>query len=176
MSGGFHLDEKAFDLNDWVLLICIAVTYGMICIMPKRFSVSVTFLLFLFSSTAACMLDNSIGGHIFDLYDIMDGPAYTIMDFFVYLLYAPFGYFFIYFYDRFQLRGMKTIVYIAISSLLGVIFEWGCSLAGMFHYKDSYSLGYSFCIYLVSQTGAVLFYRYIASERMPAAGQSSERP
>ena len=87
-------DEGAFDLNDYFLLSCIAAAYVFMYILPKRFPLSVTFLLMLFSSTVSSMLDNSIGGNIFDLYDIMDKQAYTIMDFVVYWLYAPAGYFF----------------------------------------------------------------------------------
>ncbi|KEO82806.1 hypothetical protein [Tumebacillus flagellatus] len=84
MSGYMPFDEGAFDLNDCFLLGCLAVFYGLMYVLPKRFPRSVTCLLLLFSSTVACVLDNSIGGHIFDLYDIIDGPTYTIMDFVVY--------------------------------------------------------------------------------------------
>lgn len=165
MKGFMPFDEKAFDANDWFVLASIAVTYTIVFLLPKRFPTSVTLLLFLFCSTAACTLDNSIGGHIFDLYDIMDGPAYTIMDFVVYFLYAPFGYFFIYFYDLFKLQGMQTVVYIMLFSLLAVCFEWVSSLFNVFNYKDAYSVSYSYCIYLLSQTGIVTFYRYIAGRR-----------
>lgn len=48
----------------------------------------------------ASVLDNSLGGNVIDLYDIMDGPKYTIMDFILYAFYPPFGYFFVYYYKR----------------------------------------------------------------------------
>lgn len=159
------LVESAFGLNDWFVLSCIALSYIIICILPRRFPSSVTFLLLLFSATAASMLDNSLGGHIFDLYDIMDGPAYTLMDFLVYFLYGPMGYFFIYIYDRLQLRGMKTVGYILLWSGFSVVFELLCSCFGVFHYKDSYNWYYSFCIYLASQSALKLFYRFISGAR-----------
>ncbi|MBP1963122.1 hypothetical protein [Paenibacillus aceris] len=162
MKGTIPFVEKAFDLNDWFVIGCIGLSYLIIYLMPKRFSGSITLLLFLFSSTVACMLDNSIGGHIFDLYDIMDGPAYTVMDFVVYFLYAPFGYFFIYLYDRFQLKGIKTVGYILLWSCISIAFEWVCTQVGVFHYKDSYGIYYSFCIYLLSQSATMLFYRFIS--------------
>ncbi|MCY9660151.1 hypothetical protein P5G65_03725 [Paenibacillus chondroitinus] len=164
MKGSIPFVEKAFDLNDWFVIGCIALSYLIIYLLPKRFTGSVTLLLFLFSSTMACMLDNSIGGHIFDLYDIMDGPAYTVMDFAVYFLYAPFGYFFIYFYDRFQFKGIKTVGYILLCSCMSIGFEWICTLVGVFHYKDSYGIHYSFVIYLLSQSATLSFYHFIRRE------------
>ncbi|WP_248929990.1 hypothetical protein [Paenibacillus hamazuiensis] len=164
MTNYMPLDEGAFDLNDWFILGCIAAAYTIVFLLPKRFPSSVTFLLFMFSSTVACIMDNSIGGHIFDLYDIMDGPAYTIMDFVAYLLYGPAAYFFIYFYDRLQLKGLKTVGYIVLWSFSALGFEWLCHWAGVFRYKDSYSYWYSFCIYLFSQSATVRFYRFIAEE------------
>jgi hypothetical protein len=158
-------DEHAFDMNDYFVLSCIVVAYVIMFVLPKRFPLPVILLLMLFSSTAASMLDNSIGGHIFDLYDIMDGPEYTIMDFIVYLLYAPFGYFFMYIYDFFRLKGMLAVGYIALLSLLSTGFEWVCLQAEVFHYKDAYSIYYSFLIYILSQSGIVLFYRFIADHQ-----------
>jgi hypothetical protein len=164
-------DEGAFDLNDCFLLSCIAVTYGSMYVLPKRFPLSVTFLLMLFSSTVVSMLDNSIGGNIFDLYDIMDGPAYTIMDFVVYLLYAPAGYFFIYFYDLFRVKGIWTIAYITGWSLFSTLFEWVCLNTEVFHYKNGYMICFSFCIYIASQTAILLVYRFIANKHDPASDQ-----
>ncbi|WP_261300548.1 hypothetical protein [Paenibacillus andongensis] len=154
--------ENKFDFNDYFLLSNIAIVYGIVYFMPKRFSNSTSLPLFIYGSTLACMLDNSIGGGIFDLYDIMDGPEYSVMDFVVYFLYAPFGYFFIYFYELFHLKGMKTVVYIVLFSLLSVAFEWLYLLAGVFHYKDSYLIYYSYCIYLFSESSLLLFYRFIS--------------
>jgi hypothetical protein len=172
MSSYMPFVERAFDFNDWFLLSCIVFAYGLIYFMPKRWPPSVTALLFMFSSTVACIMDNSIGGHIFDLYDIMDGPAITVMDFVVYFLYAPFGYFFIYFYDWFGVKHMKTVGYITVFSILSVLFEWVCYRAGVFHYKDSYEISYSFCIYLFTQTCTLLFYHFIADR--PAASSANE--
>lgn len=113
----------------------------------------------------AAVLDNSLGGHIFNLYDIMDGPAYTLMDFLVYFLYGPMGYFFIYIYDLLHLKGMKTVGYILIWSGFGVAFELLCSRFGVFHYNGSYNWYYSFCIYLAFQSALTFFYRFISEAR-----------
>jgi len=154
--------EKAFNLNDWFVLGSIAIAYLIITLLPKRFTKAQTVLIYIFCPTTAAMLDNSIGGHIFDFYDIMDGPAYTVMDFVVYFLYAPFGYFFLYFYERLHIHGLKTVVYILIWTFVAVGFESLCWICGVFHYKHGYGIEYSFCVYLGSQTATVLFYHFIA--------------
>ncbi|TLS52366.1 hypothetical protein FE782_10360 [Paenibacillus antri] len=161
MQGPNWLYEKAFDWNDWFVLGCIAFLYSAVYLMPKRLSKSTMLLIFLFSATFASILDNSIGGHIFDLYDIMDGPAYTVMDFTLYFLYAPFGYFFVYFYDLFRVRGLLRVGYVVLWSGFSVAFELLCSLVGVFHYKDAYGLHYSFSIYLFVQSATIMFYHYI---------------
>jgi hypothetical protein len=92
---------------------------------------------------AAILCDNSIGYGPFDYYDIMDGPKYTVMDLVAYLLYAPFGYFFIYFYLSLRVRGIGTVFYVLAFSALSVGFEWLCHAVGVFHYKNGYRILYS---------------------------------
>ncbi|WP_274361906.1 hypothetical protein [Paenibacillus thermotolerans] len=162
MKGPAWLVEKAFDLNDWFVLGCLVLAYTVMCFMPKRFPMSTTLLLILFSAAVASILDNSAGGHVFDLYDIMDGPAYTLMDFIVYFLYAPFAYYFIYFYDRWQIKRFGTVGYIILFSAISVAFELLCAKAGVFHYKNGYRVQYSFCIYLFVQSATIWFYQYIS--------------
>ncbi|RAP73758.1 hypothetical protein DL346_26245 [Paenibacillus montanisoli] len=164
MTSFMPFDERGFGTNDIFLISCIIVVYGIMFLLPKRFPLPVTILLLCFSASIASILDNSISGHIFDLYDIMDGPQYSIMDFIVYPLYAPFGYFFIYAYDLFRLKGLRTVVYISLCSLLSVGFEWLCYKAGVFHYKNGYHLWYSYPIYLLSQTATVYFYKFITGQ------------
>ena len=161
MTKHMRLYEKAFDLNDYVVLGLIVIGYALIWLLPKRFSRSVTCLILLFCATVSCMLDDSIGGHIIDWYDIMDGPKFTIMDAVVYAMYPPLGYFFVYGYDRWQIRGLRTLFYISGCSLLAVLVEWCLVSAGVFHYKNGYFIYYSFSVYILTQSLTVSFYRFI---------------
>jgi hypothetical protein len=157
--------EKAFDFNDYFIIASILVLYAIMYFLPKRLPVSTTVLLMLFATAVPMVLDNAIGSHTIDLYDIMDGPAYSVMDYTVYLLYAPFAYFFIYLYVLFRVKGFGNAFYIMIFSLFGIAFEWVCLQAGVFHYKDAYNTYYSFPIYLMTQTGFLMFYKSISSYR-----------
>jgi hypothetical protein len=155
--------EKAFDTNDYFIIVSILVLYAIMYFLPKRLPVSTTILLMLFGTTIPMVLDNAIGSHAIDLYDIMDGPAYSVMDYFVYFLYAPFAYFFIYFYVCFRVKGFGNAFYIMLFSLIGIAFEWICVQAGVFQYKNTYNTYYSFPIYLMAQTGLILFYKSIST-------------
>ncbi|MGB8954307.1 MAG: hypothetical protein WCC10_02980 [Tumebacillaceae bacterium] len=161
MKSIMPLYERAFDLNDYVLLALIVIGFGLVYKLPKRFPRTVTLLLLLFCSTVASLPDNSLGGFSIDLYDIMDGPTYSIMDFIVYFFYPPYGYLFVYFYDRLQVKGFWNVLYITGCSLAAIALEWVCVKVGIFQYKNGYFINYSFCIYLATQSMTLFFYRYI---------------
>jgi hypothetical protein len=129
--------------------------------LPKIFSKQVTVLIFLYSLTAAGLLDNSLGAAPFDFYDIMDGPAYTVMDVVVYFLYPPFGYIFLLLYQKLKISNRFLILFISLFTLFSVIIEWVNNKMGVFHYKNGYSIIYSVCVYLVVQSTFILFFKLI---------------
>jgi hypothetical protein len=102
--------EKAFDTNDWVVLVSGAILWLIVFYLPKKIDRSNMILIMLYGVTVASFLDNSFGTKPLDFYDIMDGPVYDVMDFFVYFLYPPFAYFFIYIYQFFNLKRTGTVV------------------------------------------------------------------
>ncbi|WP_456271885.1 hypothetical protein [Bacillus sp. AK031] len=153
--------EKAFDLNDWTVLISILVIWAAVFLLPKKFSVQYTVLIMLFGLTAASVFDNSLGAAAFDYYNIMDGPAYTLMDGAVYLLYPPFSYFFAYIHRSFHINMLGNALFILAWSLLSVFVESIFTLANVFTYKNGFNLFYSFCIYLVTQSALLTFMKLL---------------
>lgn len=149
--------EKAFDLNDWAVLSGVFVIWGTFLFIPKRFSKQTITLLMLYGLTSASVFDNSFAAYSLDFYDIMDGPKYTVMDFFVYFLYPPFGYFFLYFYKKFRIRSIGIIFYIFSCSLVATLLEFIFVKCNIFSYLNGYQLKYSFCVYLVVQSGLLFF-------------------
>ena len=133
--------------------------------LPKRFSLSTSILLCMFSFLTASLFDNSIGATHFDLYDILDGPKYTIMDLIAYFLYLPFGYLFYYFYDKYQISGYKTVGYIILWTIFSIVFEWVCVQFNVFTYKNGYHLIYSATIYLFVLTLYIPFTNYITKKQ-----------
>lgn len=152
------MPEK-FDVNEWFL---IGILLGGIFLrfLPKRFPTSMTILIMIFSSFYARTFDNILAAPFLDLYDIMDSDKYEFFGVFTYFMYAPFAYIFIYFYDKFNIKGRNIALYIFGSSLFGIGFEWIATQSNIFTYKD-WKLAYSFTVYLLVQYTTILFFHYL---------------
>ncbi len=97
-----------FDRNEWFITIGIICTYTFSYFLPSKLKAEVTFLLFLWGFSVAKFWDFTLGGGVFDFYDVNDSPHYDVFDFVSYFLYAPFSYFFIYFYEVFGIKAKKS--------------------------------------------------------------------
>lgn len=157
--------EQGFDLNDYIVIGGLLISWSCYFVLPKIFTKQVTVLIFLYSMTTASIMDNSFGAAPFDFYDIMDGADYTGMDLMVYLLYPPFGYFFLYFYQKLKVKGRFVILFISVASLLSLCMEWFFFKMNLFQYKNGYQIINSLCVYLAIQSIHILFYRVIKAHR-----------
>ena len=157
------LPEK-FDANEWFILFHILALVILLYKLPKRFPTSITILLLMFTVTVARVVDHVIAGPHVDLYDIMDSGDFELFDLLCYVPYAPFGYVFIYIYDKFQLKGISLILYIVLSSIGSIGFEWltGTSYISYLKYS-SWKPIYSLPIYLLIQPCTILFFHLIKS-------------
>ena len=153
--------EKAFDTNDWVVLLSSAILWLIVYFLPPKISRTNSILIMLYGVTVASFWDNSFGTEPLDFYDIMDGPVYDLMDFFVYFLYPPFAYFFIYVYQLFDLKVTGTVIYIIIWSLLSAFTESVLTSLHVFTYKNGFNIYFSFCIYLVVQSGLLAYVKQL---------------
>jgi hypothetical protein len=151
---------QKFDQNEWCLIVCILVSYTSILLLPRRFPFRLTVLLMLFGPTVARLSDHLLASPKLDLYNLMDTPKYDLFDFFTYLLYAPFSYLFIYFYEKWKIKGYWIVLYIFLCTCGGTLFEWVNKLFHVFTYKG-WELSFSFSVYLVTQCFALLFYHWI---------------
>lgn len=154
---------KTFDENEWFIFTVLFVTTLLIIRMPKRLPWSITVLVFLYSAVAARAIDRILGGPPYDLYDINDTPYFDLVDLFTYFLYPAFGYFFVYLYEKWQLRGLFTYLYIVGCTILAVGFERLTVAANIFTFKRWTSL-YSFPTYLVIFSVTLLYYRFLLKQ------------
>lgn len=157
--------EGKFDSNDIYVICAIMVSYFILFWLPKRFTKLETLLLILYGIMYATIMDTSIGAFTFDYYDILDGEHFTVMTGILYLLYGPFGYFFIYFYEKLNIRGHYTIIYLLIWTTFSLGVDWVNVQVGVFTYKNGYHALYSFPIFLYVQTLLLLFYHYVIKEK-----------
>lgn len=155
---------KKFDQNEWFIILHIVALVFLLYKLPKRFPPSITILLLMFTMTVARVVDHLIAGPHIDLYDIMDSGDFELFDLLCYLPYAPFGYVFIYLYDKFQLKGIGLILYIVLFSVGSIGFEWvtGSSYISYLKYS-SWKPIYSVPIYLIVQPCTILFFHLTKS-------------
>ncbi|WP_462411585.1 hypothetical protein [Neobacillus sp. Marseille-QA0830] len=149
-----------FDQNEWFIILWLVISCTIVWFLPKRYPLSITILMMVYSATVARFSDHLLSIPQSDLYDVMDGPKFELFDLFSYALYAPFGYLFVYFFERLNIKGLWIAVYIVICSFGGTGFEWIAKYFNVFTYKG-WLISYSFTVYLIVQTFTVLFYKYI---------------
>lgn len=155
---------ESFDQNEWYLIISLFITFIFVLILPKRFPISITILIFLFAATVARVTDHILAGPPLDLYDVMDNTKFELFDLFSYFLYAPFAYFFVYFYVKWNIKGFFLFLYILACSISGVFFEWFSHYFHVIEYKW-WKLPYSLTVYLIVQPVTLIFYEFINKAR-----------
>ncbi|WP_438445278.1 hypothetical protein [Gorillibacterium sp. sgz5001074] len=151
--------DDRFNGNEWLVLGLMAAGLAGYLILPKRFSPMAAWFNLLIGVVIGLLFDHTIAVPPFDLYDVGDEAQYQWFDVLSYGMYAPFGYFFIYGIERFRLRSLGILLYIAVWALGGVGLEWVCETVGVFHYKNGYRLLYSLPIYFVTESLHLVMYR-----------------
>jgi hypothetical protein len=150
-----------FDSNEIFVILSILITYFIFYLIPRRLDREIVFLLFVWGIAVANLMDFTIGGGMFDYYDIMDSPRYEPFDFISLFMYAPFSFFFIYLYEHWKIKGLAIGIYIVAWSIFSLGFEWLLLFFKVITYKNGYIMWVSFIIYLLAQSMTILFYRWI---------------
>ena len=163
----------SFDQNEWFVLISLIISTTIVIILPRRFPLSKIILLFLFSAVVARLSDHLLAGPNSNLYNLMDTNTLDLFDMLTYFLYMPFVYFFIYFYDKWKLRGYSIFLYIVGSVLAGTVYEWITSYFNVFNYHG-WKVYYSFTVYLAIQPLTILFYELLRKNDAPIKYEQSK--
>ncbi|QCJ44240.1 hypothetical protein FAY30_21310 [Bacillus sp. S3] len=149
-----------FDRNEWFIIISLIVMYTLIFLLPKRFPHTVTLIMLLFSMTYVQVLDHILAGLSFNLYDINDVETYEWFDLITWFLYPPFGYFFVYFFDKWSVRRTGVFWYIFLWVLIA-IGEEALSLKFNIFTYIGWKLSYSIPVYFITLSIYLLFFLYI---------------
>jgi len=149
-----------FDQNEWFVCIACVLSYAVLFLLPKKIPNSLVVLIFIYSFTVARLYDTVLASPWVDFYDIMDTGKYDLFDIILYVMYAPFGYFFIYAYETFNIKGLGIILYILIWSAAGTGFEHLNSIFDVFEYKNWRPI-YSLSVYFITQAGTIALYTFL---------------
>jgi hypothetical protein len=150
-----------FDKNEIYILVMIVLTYSAVLLFSKRLPRHITLLFLVWGFASSTLFDFTIGGGLLDFYRVNDSNKYEFSDFLSYILFSTFGYFFVYFYERFNINKKRFIFYILGWTILGLIMERISGWMGVTHYQHGYKLPYSVAVFLVVQTTTALYYEFI---------------
>lgn len=162
--------SNSFDKNEWLISLALVIGYTLAFKYRKRFPPKVFLIHLMYGIFFGMTFDKTISLQPFDFYDVNDSSKYEIMDLFTYLMYGPYGYFYIYFYDYFKIRAKYTAAYILGGAALSALMEFFAASLGVYHYKLGYTPFYSFPIYLVVLSFHVYLYKLIRKLPETTAG------
>ena len=153
--------DHGFNENEWFVIASILVMNLAIWLAPRIFSKLEALGYYIFGIYIGLFYDHTISTKPWDFYDVNDNSSYQFIDFLSYIMYGPYGYFFLYFYIKWNIRGLKTIQYILIWSLFSLLMEWISLKVGLFHFDKGNKMYWSFPIYLLSQSMMILYYHLV---------------
>ncbi|MFD2446905.1 hypothetical protein ACFSO7_23470 [Bacillus sp. CGMCC 1.16607] len=164
-----------FDENEWFLIISLCIVFLFVLFLPRRFPTTLSITFFFIGIGIAMFSDFLLGIPPVNFYDINDSSNYEIFELITFILYSPFAYLFIYFFEKWEVKGLYISLYILVWSIIGTLYE---ALAVYFHvYKyHGWNFGYSFLFYLASQLITLLIYYFIKKNYLSAHnGKMSDR-
>ncbi|MCZ8519636.1 MULTISPECIES: hypothetical protein [Paenibacillus] len=168
---------QSFDKNEISLLIMDAGAYLLFFLLPKKFQAHISALSLVWGYAIGILFDFTIGGGLVDFYMVNDSNHLEGADFLYYLLFAPFGYFFFYFYETFRIHTKTFIPYVLAWAAVGVAVQWLFNLLDIITFQKGYKLIYSFPVFLITQTiSGIYLERMKAREPILAPSKKKKSP
>ncbi|MDQ0351617.1 uncharacterized protein YacL [Alkalibacillus filiformis] len=152
---------EEFDRNEIFLIAMLIVVYAVFFLLPKVLPKHITVLYLLIGFTIPIIFDFTIGGGMLNFYQVNDSNAYELTDVITYINFAPFAYFYIYFYEKLNIRKVTFIPYTIIWVIIGLLLEVLSKFMNVIHYQNNYEVYYSVIIFIVILTFNGLFYELI---------------
>ncbi|MBD2870009.1 hypothetical protein [Paenibacillus arenilitoris] len=151
--------DKGFNANEWFVIASFVISTVFIWVFPRILSPLETSYALLAGMVFGLIADHTVAVPPLDLYDVGDDSNFTLFDLFSYVMYMPFGYWFIYWHERMRIGGIGTMSYILLWTIFGYGIEWLGTLAGVFHYKNGYRIEHSIPVYLFVQSLHLALYK-----------------
>ncbi|MGF2616002.1 hypothetical protein ACQUWN_10415 [Rossellomorea aquimaris] len=156
--------DTEINQNEWFIIIMLVMSLIALFFMKPKMDLPIMIIIYTFGVTCGMFFDHTISIEPFNFYDVNDSSKYQLIDFISYIMYGPFACFFIFFYKKYNISGMKNVWYIIVWTIIAVTTEWVAQKNGVFHYRRGYNLFFSAPIYLFNQTALIIFYHLIQTE------------
>ncbi len=154
-----------FDKNEISILLLMVITFTIVRLLPKRLPPNIAYLSLLWGLASGMFLDFTIGGGQMDFYMVNDAQKYELFDFLYYVLFSPFSYFFVYFYETLGINKKTFIWYVIGWSFIAVGINWLLIWLDIIQFQKGFELPYSFAVFLMIQTTTGLYYEFIKSRQ-----------
>lgn len=155
---------ETFDKNEISLSIMLLLAFTIFALLPKKLPRKITLLSLMWGISSAMLFDFTIGGGLLDVYKVNDMNRYEVFDVFYYILFSPFSYFFVYFYEVLKINKKTFLFYIVVWSFIGLAANWLLTKLEIIHFQHGYKLAYSLSVFLIIQTTTGLYYELIKSK------------
>ncbi|WP_202914609.1 hypothetical protein [Paenibacillus antri] len=153
---------EQFDRNEWYVIGMTVAAYAAVFLLPRKVPVSYMILGLVWGFASATLFDFTIGGGLMDFYVVNDTNRYEIMDLLVYIMFAPYGYFMVNFYEMLGIRKkLWVVLYILGWTIFGTGVQWVSEWMHMTTYQKGYRFEYNIVVFLTMQTVTICFYRYL---------------
>jgi hypothetical protein len=153
--------DNSFNENEFFTIFSLLIGLILMWKLKKTFSFKEILLYFLFGVFIGIFFDHTISVPPVDYYDVNDKSSFELMDFLTYLMYGPYSYILVYFYDYFKIKIAYTPTYILLWTSVAIFMEFISKLIGIFHYKNGYNIYYSLPIYLLVYSFLICLYRFL---------------
>lgn len=150
-----------YDKNEAYIIVMLIIAYSALISLPKKLPPNITLLFLVWGFASSTLFDFTIGGGLLDFYKVNDSNRYELTDVLTYFLFATFGYYFVYFYERFNINKKSLIFYVIGWMIVGLFMEKVSTWMGVTQYQNGYKLPYSVAVFLVVQTTTGLYYEWI---------------
>jgi len=157
----FLIYDQKFNSNELFIIASLTIGSMLVWKLPRRFTIKESLIYLSFFIFLGVVFDHTISIEPFDYYDVNDSSAYQFMDFLSYLSFGPFGYLYIYFYDYFKIKNKYVTIYIFVWTMSALAMEFIAQALGVYHYKNGYTIFYSFPIYLFILISHLCVYKWI---------------
>ncbi|WP_134682631.1 hypothetical protein [Brevibacillus migulae] len=153
---------QQFDGNESFCLILLGITAVITFMLPPRFPMIVATAFFSIGLGIAMYVDFHLGIPPIDLYRINDRDQYELFDLILFITYSAYSYIYVYFLDKWKLRGMSISLYVLAWTFAGIVLEAFAVHFHVYTYKG-WSLAYSFLFYIAALM--VTLYIYFLMKR-----------